>query len=102
MLVSVVSDQISIAFQSNSYWSGNNLFRVNWNGTDYDSLAAWLQVADDQERLSAAPPTAYEEPMLADDGRGATLRRPDDLWPVSDERLKAVAPKQRPSKHLPE
>lgn len=91
-LVSVVSDQVGITFQCNAYWSGNAPFQVNWNGAVYNSMADWLNAAEDQERLDSVILAVHEDPKLANPGGGGTLRSTDDLTVLSAYKLKADSP----------
>lgn len=91
-LVSVVPNQDGIKFQSNAYWSDNDPFQVNWKGTTYNSLAAWLEAANQQERLGSVILAVHADPMLANPGGGGTLGFTKDISTLSAYKLKADSP----------
>ena len=74
----------SLKLLNNDYFS-EGTFRIRWNGADYTSLQAWLNVATGQERFDKDADGTAEiialnvDPMLVDPGNGGTLNDPQML-----------------------
>ena len=95
MLVSVVDEQEDIQFLNNAYWSDGQPFLVDWKGVVYKSFAAWLEAANDQERIGSRILAIQADPMLAGPGTGGTLGDPDLLRSLTGYRLKNGSPLTR-------
>ncbi len=91
-LVSVVPGQETIRFQSNAYWTDTGRFTVEWMGTRHHSLAAWLQAAEDQERIGTRILAVHEDPMLVAPGTGGTLGNADLLQTLTGYKLRQGSP----------
>lgn len=91
-LVSVVPGQNGVRFQNNAYWSGGAPFTVNWKGRDYNSLALWLKVARNQERIGSQIVAVHADPALANPGSGGTLGTADLLPSLTGYMLRADSP----------
>jgi hypothetical protein len=95
MLVSVVDDQEDIRFLNNAYWSDGQPFQVDWKGVLFKSFAAWMEAADDQERLGTRILALQADPMLAGPGTGGTLGNPNLLHSLTGYKLKSGSPLTR-------
>ncbi len=91
-LVSVVDDQEDIQFLNNAYWSDGQPFYVDWKGVIYKSFAAWMEAANDQERLGSRILALQADPMLAGPGTGGTLGNPNLLHTLTGYKLKSGSP----------
>lgn len=94
-LVSVVADQEDIRFLNNAYWSDGQPFEVDWKGEVFRSFSAWLEAADDQERIGSRILAIQADPMLAAPGTGGTLGNPDLLHTLTGYKLKSGSPLSR-------
>lgn len=95
MLVSVVDDQEDIRFLNNAYWSDGQPFHVDWKGVLYKSFSAWIEAADDQERIGSRILALQTDPMLAGPGTGGTLGNPNLLHTLTGYKLRSGSPLTR-------
>ena len=80
-----------ITFAGNDYFSSGDTFRIVWNGTTYNSLAAWRN-ATGQETLGGTATGFQVDPMLMDPGNGGTIGDPDALATLTAYMLENDSP----------
>jgi hypothetical protein len=80
-----------ITFQNNIYWSVNNNPRINWGGTEYNSLDAWRN-ATGQEKINGNPVGMYTDPLLVGPDAGVTFNDAKKLSNLFQYKLKPGSP----------
>ena len=82
---------IDLLFQGNDYWPGNGAFNIRWDGTSYDSLAAW-RAATGQERVGGTTVGLNVDPQLVNVGTGGTIANANQLETSTAYRLQSSSP----------
>ncbi len=88
LLLKPSSATSNLQLLNNDYYTSGTSFRIRWNGTDYNSLAAWLAVATSQERFDKNGDGTPEvvafnvDPLLTAPGSGGTVGDADLLEAV--------------------
>jgi len=80
-----------IQFQGNTYWSGDDAFRIESGETSYASLEDWRN-ATTQETMDGASVGHQVDPRLAAPGQGGTIGDADLLHTLSAYRLRRTSP----------
>lgn len=80
-----------LVFQGNNYFSSGTPFRLQWGGTNYNSLDSW-RTATAQERLNGQVTGSSVDPLLSSPGTGPNINNTDILNNLSAYRLDTNSP----------
>jgi hypothetical protein len=85
-------DDGSIVFRNNVYWRPGGTFRMDWDGTIFNSFASWRGYGPGKQEMEGAVPRGYNaDPLLTSPGTGGTVM-PAPLSSLSAYQLQTGSP----------